>query len=68
MTKPIYERAIWKVLKEVAGQLKLAHSHCPLKNDYDCHRHIEAAEMIITNHVLEDMKKAEQCQRKRSKE
>jgi mannose/fructose/N-acetylgalactosamine-specific phosphotransferase system component IIB len=63
--KPIYEREVWIVMEKVADQLKLAQTHCPIKTMFQCGRHIKAAETIITTYILEDMKRAEQCQRKR---
>jgi len=64
--KPIYEREVWKVLKQAADELGLAVGHCEVKKDLalGCRRHISQAEKIITDFVLKDMKRAEQCQRK----
>ncbi len=60
MTKPIYERKIWGVLKKAAKELGLALDHIVTVQGK---AHINAAIKILDDHVLEDMKAARKCQR-----
>ena len=58
--KPIYKRKIWQLLHDVAKELKLASEH---EINIQAKIHIDKAVGIVDKYVIDDMKRAERCQR-----